>query len=294
MKKGGRGQFIVNQTAAEGCLSWTTIGSEGSPFHSARTLALQRNPRQTGELCSRHSLSLDEHLEPFSHPFGVDQRLELQPRANTVRLGFALIVEVREFISLAEREQKCRLRCEPGSLQPRSLAPDFESGEIHVRGQVLLTRRSIIILRRAMILIREERAAHVMVVEKFRGAMTVVDREDVSALEAAPDFRDPVARFESGFRLLAFVKNDSLRREIFSDGATGKFRDVIHKSPVPESNENLFRRAALQDHAVNGQRVNQLIGEKTASGDVKWDLGGNGGVSRFRVLLQASCSLFAA
>src|SRR5882724_9362907 len=227
MKKGGRGQFIVNQTAAEGCLSWTTIGSEGSPFHSARTLALQRNPRQTGELCSRHSLSLDEHLEPFSHPFGVDQRLELQPRANTVRLGFALIVEVREFISLAEREQKCRLRCEPGSLQPGSLAPDFESGEIHVRGQVLLTRRSIII-RRAMILIREECAAHVMVVEEFHGAMTVVDRENVSALEAAPDFGDPIARLESGFRLLVFVKSDALRREIFSDGASGKSRDAIH------------------------------------------------------------------
>jgi len=145
-----------------------------------------------------------------------------------------------------------------------------------------------------MILIREQRAAHVMAVQEFRSAMTVVNRENVSALEAAPDFRDPVARFQSGFSLLAFTKNDSLRREIFRDGASGKFRDVIHKSPVLEPNENFFWGAALQGYAVDGQRVDQLIGEKTASGNVEWDLGGNSGVSRFRVLLQLQSSLFAA
>jgi len=72
-----------------------------------------------------------------------------------------------------------------------------------------------------MILVRQERAAHVMVVEEFSGAMTVVDRENISALEAAPDLRDPVARLQSGLRLVAFVKNDALRREIFSDGTSG-------------------------------------------------------------------------
>src|SRR6266403_3973792 len=216
------------------------------------TLNPRRNPRQTGEPRPRHSLLLDEHLEPFSHPFGVDQRLELQPRFCALGLTLSFIVQVREFISLPERQQKRRLRCEPGSLQPGSLAPSFERGEIDMRGQVLLTGRSIIILRRAMILVRQERAAHVMVVEKFRGAMTVVDRENVYALEAAPDFRDPVARLESGFRLMAFVKNDSLRREIFRDGASGKFRDVIHKSSVPEPDEYFFGRAHLQGYAVHG------------------------------------------
>src|SRR5882724_7676013 len=189
MKKGGEGsQLLLTRQPTKAVYPERPWGVKDLPCHPARTLAPRRNPRQTGEPCPRHFLLLDEHLEPFSHPFGVDQRLELQPRANTVRLALSFLAEVREFISLAEREQKCRLRCEPGSLQPGSLAPDFESGEIHVRGQVLLTRRSIIILRRAMILIREECAAHVIVVEEFHGAMTVVDRENVSALEAAPDF----------------------------------------------------------------------------------------------------------
>src|SRR6266403_60989 len=208
------------------------------------TLNPRRNPRQTGEPCPRRSLLLDEHLEPFSHPFGVDQRLELQPRFCALGLTLSFIVPVCKFISLPERQQKCRLRCEPGSLQPGSLAPSFERGEIDVRGQVLLTGRSIIILCRAMILVREERTAHVMVVEEFRGAMTVVDRENVSALEAAPDFRDPVAGLESRFGLLAIAKSNFLRRKVFSDGASGQFRDVIRKSPVRKPNENFLGRAA--------------------------------------------------
>jgi len=106
-----------------------------------------------------------------------------------------------------------------------------------------------------MILIREECAAHVMVVEEFHGAMTVVDRENVSTLEAAPDFRDPIASLESGFRLLAFVKNDSLCREIFSDGASGKFRDVIHKSPSTNPTKISFSARLARPRDAQ-QRVN--------------------------------------
>ena len=70
--------------------------------------------------------------------------------------------------------------------------------------------------------------------------------------------------------------------------------DVIHKLPVLEPNEDFFQRAALQDDAVHGQRVDQFIGEKTASGNVKWDFGGNGGMSRLCMMLQPPRSLFAA
>jgi len=124
-----------------------------------------------------------------------------------------------------------------------------------------------------MTLIREERAAHVMVIEEFRGAMTVVDRKNVSALEAAAYFGDPVAGLQSGFSVLPFLQRGACRREIFSDGTSGKFREVIHKSSVPKPNEKLFWRAAFKDHAVDGQRVRQLIGEETASENVEWDLG---------------------
>src|SRR5882724_5700217 len=124
----------------------------------------------------------------------------------------------------------------------------------------------------AMILIREERAAHVMVVEEFRGAMPVVDRENVSALEAPPDFHDPITSFESSFRLLAFAESNSLRGEVFCDGTSGKLRDLIHESPVSEASKNFFWRSVLQEHAVYRQCVNQLIGNKTAGEYAEWDL----------------------
>src|SRR5882762_6423435 len=147
----------------------------------------------------RHPFSLDQDLEPLAHALGMDERLELQACANTFRLALPLIVKVCEFIALPERQQECGLRREPGSFKTRSLAPSFERGEIDVRGQVLLTGRNIVIFRRAMILIGEKRAAHMVVVEEFRGAMTVVDRENISALKAAPDFGDPIAGLESSF-----------------------------------------------------------------------------------------------
>src|SRR6266403_4501087 len=55
------------------------------------------------------TFSLDKDLESLAHPFRVDQRLKLQPRLRALRLGLSLIVDVRKFISLPERQQKSRL-----------------------------------------------------------------------------------------------------------------------------------------------------------------------------------------
>jgi hypothetical protein len=46
------------------------------------------------------TFSLDKDLEALTHPFGVDQCLELQPRPGAFAFSLPLIVEVREFIPL--------------------------------------------------------------------------------------------------------------------------------------------------------------------------------------------------
>src|SRR6266436_9007758 len=43
--------------------------------------------RKARQLRSVYALLLDEHLESLSHPFRVNQRLELQPRFGALRLG---------------------------------------------------------------------------------------------------------------------------------------------------------------------------------------------------------------
>src|SRR5438105_15689590 len=82
---------------------------EVSLFRPARTPNQKLDAHQTGQLRGADPLSLHQHLEPFPHPFGMDQRLELQPRFRALRLGLSVIVEVGKFISLAERQQKGRL-----------------------------------------------------------------------------------------------------------------------------------------------------------------------------------------
>jgi len=55
------------------------------------------------------AFSLDKEPGIAPHPFRVDQRLKLQARFRAVRLGLSLIVEVRKFIPLSERQQKSSL-----------------------------------------------------------------------------------------------------------------------------------------------------------------------------------------
>src|SRR5207249_11070019 len=153
--------------------------------------------------------------ESFSHPFGMDQRLELKPRARAVRLGLPGIVKVRKFIFLPEREQESRLGGETCRFEARSFSPGLQRSEIDVRGQVLLAGRSIKIFAGAMVLISKKSPAHVVIVEQIGGRMAVIDGEHIAALEAAADFTDPVARFQSRFGVLALAQSDALHRKIF-------------------------------------------------------------------------------
>ena len=85
------------------------VGREGPLLHFSGT---PNQPSDSPKACQWPgyiTFSLDKDLESLPHAFRVDQRFELQPRFRAVRLGLTLIVEVRKFISLAEREQKGRL-----------------------------------------------------------------------------------------------------------------------------------------------------------------------------------------
>src|SRR5207302_10826419 len=128
--------------------------------------------------------------------------------------------------------QKSGLRSELRGFQARPLSPVYQRRKIHVRRQILLSWRAVEILAHAMLLIGQQRPAHVPFVEEFPCAMPVIYGQHESALDAPADFRNPVARFESRFRVLAFVKRDALRRKIVVDGARGNWAEHIDKSPV--------------------------------------------------------------
>ena len=75
-----------------------------------------------------------------------------------------------------------------------------------------------------MVLIGKQRAAHVVVVEEPSGVMAVIDGEHIATFEAAADFRDPVAGFESRFGVLPLLQDNALRGEIFGNGASRERR----------------------------------------------------------------------
>src|SRR5258708_6899576 len=65
--------------------------------------------RETCQWRGHHTFLLDKDLESLTHTFVMDQRLQLQPRFRALRLTLSFIVEVGKFISLPQRDEKCRL-----------------------------------------------------------------------------------------------------------------------------------------------------------------------------------------
>src|ERR1700730_8465584 len=145
-----------------------------------------------------------------------------------------------------------------------------------------------------MVSIRQERATHVLVVEKLRGAVAVVNREDVPSLETTADFGDPVAGLEPRFGMLSFAESDALHREILGDGAGGGRCNAFHKGAFRESHKDLSEPAALHKDAMNGQCIKKLVREQTPCRDTRRDLDGSREVSGSCVPLQACRRLFAA
>src|SRR5260370_30869282 len=112
---------------------------------------------------------------------------------------------VEKFFPLPQPEEKALLEGNRRRSEARSTSPGFERSEIDVRRQILLTGRGIELLGGAMVLVRKKRAAHVVIVKEVARGMAVVDREHVSACQPAPNFRDPIARFEPRFGVLGFA-----------------------------------------------------------------------------------------
>ena len=144
-----------------------------------------------------------------------------------------------------------------------------------------------------MLPVSQQRAAHVALVEELRRAMAVINGQHKSPRDAPPDFRDPIARFEPRFRVLAFVQCDALRRKIFVDRARGNRRDHIYKFFVVATHTNFLQHAFAHHHAVHGQRVDQFIRENAARGNLRCNLRRNPQAARRRVAFQSRSSLLA-
>ena len=144
-----------------------------------------------------------------------------------------------------------------------------------------------------MVLISQKRPAHVVLVKEFGRRMAVIDGEQVTSLEPAANFADPVARFQPCFGVLALAQNNTLRRKILGDGTSRKRRQNIHKVPVAEAGENLFQRATNHHDPMYGQRIDQLVGKEAACGDVGWNFGPSGKVPGGRMALGMHRGLLA-
>ena len=169
------------------------------------------------------------------------------------------LVQIREFISPAERDQKLRLRDEPCADEARAAAPQIQRSEIDVRSQILFARRVEKIFRNGVIAVREQRAAIVMLVVQSAGFVAIIDGQDKAALQRAPRAFDPIARFEAHFRLLPFFERDSLLVKILLQRRHRRFSKHFGKSPALKSYEYFSQRAVLHDDAVRGQSVQQFI-----------------------------------
>src|SRR5260370_366441 len=86
-----------------------------------------------------------------------------------------------------------------GNCPARSVYHRLGSGEMDMVLQMLYARKKVIFMFRAKVLISQERAAHVVLVEQVGVRMAVVDRDHVTASETPADFADPVARFQPRF-----------------------------------------------------------------------------------------------
>src|SRR5215472_943916 len=241
----------------------------------------------------RRNLALHQDLEALAHAFGVDQRLELQARANLVCLRLARVVEVGKLVGLSQRQQKSGLRSELRGFQARPLSPVLQRRKIRVRRQILLSRRGVEVLAYAMLLIRQERPAHVPFVEELCRTMTVIDGQHESALDAPADFRNPVARFESRFRLLAFAKRDVLHRKIVVEDARGNRGEHIDKSPVVAGHQDFLHFARRHHHTIDSQGIDQFIREDAARPNLRGNFLGNPHLTGRRIPLQPLRSMLA-
>ena len=133
-----------------------------------------------------------------------------------------------------------------------------------MRGKVLRAGGSIEVFVGVMIGVGEDCACHVVGIEQVGGFVAVVNRKHEAMIDAASDFADPVAGFEAGFRVLAILKRDLLCDEIFGDGTSGKRHGQFGEASAIPGDENFAEGVFLLKDAVDGERVEKLVGEDAA------------------------------
>ena len=167
------------------------------------------------------------------------------------------------------------MRDETKHFEAVAQAPQTQGREIDVRREVLLAGCSVEVFVGAVVGIGEDGAGHVMSIEQVGSFVAVVDGEDEAALEAASDFGDPVAGFEASFRVLAILEGDLLGSEILRDGASGERHGKFSETRAIAGDENFGERILQLKNAVNGQRVEEFVGEDAAHRNASGDFDGH-------------------
>ena len=73
---------------------------------------------------SAKTFPLEQNMKPFTHALGMDERLQLQARANLLGFVLSRVVEVGELVRLPQRQQKGRLRGKRRRFQARPSPPN--------------------------------------------------------------------------------------------------------------------------------------------------------------------------
>ena len=98
-------------------------------------------------------------METFSHSGGRDEVLELKCNLGSFLRQSAFFEGIGKLIVLADSQQKLRLRQQGLDLHSALLGCRGQGGEIHVRGDVLFSRRFVRIRTLRVLAIGSDRAA---------------------------------------------------------------------------------------------------------------------------------------
>jgi hypothetical protein len=224
---------------------------------------------QAGEARGGDTLLLDEDVEALAHAFREDEGFEPEAGPDAVCLAVTLVIEIGKIVSLPERQKKSGLCDETEGFKPVALTPEAQCREINVRRKVLLTGGSVEVFAGAVMGVGKDRTGQVVGIKQVGRFMTVVDGKDEAVMETAGDFGDPITGFQAGFRLLAIFERDLLSGEIFRDGTGGKGQAEFAEACAIPGDEDFSEGALLLKDTVNGERVNEFVGEKTTRRDAR-------------------------
>ena len=146
--------------------------------------------------------------------------------------------------------------------RPAARAARLDRGDVDVGGQVLAADVDVRVVVDAMAEVGAERAvaAPDRVVELGRG-VAVVDEQQDAALEAGRRRVHPGPSAEGDLGALALGELDGLLREAGGEGRRGRIGLDVDERAVARPDQDLAQDALPNDDAVDGEGVEDLVGE---------------------------------